>query len=435
MPSASTSWARRSAVQDGTYSTCEGPDPDWYLKASTLRLDSGRDVGTAGKTVIYFKDVPILGTPALSFSLSGARRSGWLPPSIGFGSKGKAEVMVPYYFNIAPNRDLTLFPRIISTAACSWARPAATSAKPARGPYSGETHLEGCQRPHHQDRPLAGRLPAQPDAGAGLDLRLEPARRVRRRIPERLFAHGCHQRRAPAGARGAHRLRPPYWSLTARAQSYQVLQEPAAQTNPALSIPRPYDRLPQINFHTGRYDVKGFDWAVDAEATRFSHPTLGQRQPPAGGGPGQLSVGASRLLRHAQADAARDQVQPGQHRPGPADLSRTLPTVSLDSGMVFERETKLFGSALTQTLEPRLFYVRTPYKNQDEFPNFRHGRNRLQLRPAVHRKPLRRRRPRLGREPADGRAGVALHRVRRRRAPAHGGGPALLFQRTARAPA
>ena len=55
-----------------------------------MNLDTGRDIGTAGKTLIYFKDVPILGTPALSFSLSGARRSGWLAPTVGFGSQGKA---------------------------------------------------------------------------------------------------------------------------------------------------------------------------------------------------------------------------------------------------------------------------------------------------------------------------------------------------------
>ncbi|MDB5962924.1 MAG: OstA organic solvent tolerance protein, partial [Massilia sp.] len=91
-----------AVVTDGTYSTCEGPNPDWYLKSSTMRLDQGRDVGTAGKTIVYFKDVPILGTPAMSFSLSGARRSGWLPPSVGFGSKGSGEIMLPYYFNIAP---------------------------------------------------------------------------------------------------------------------------------------------------------------------------------------------------------------------------------------------------------------------------------------------------------------------------------------------
>jgi LPS-assembly protein len=59
-------------ITNGTYSTCEGPNPDWYLRSSTLRLDAGRDVGVAGKTIVYFKGVPIIGTPAMSFSLSGA---------------------------------------------------------------------------------------------------------------------------------------------------------------------------------------------------------------------------------------------------------------------------------------------------------------------------------------------------------------------------
>ena len=132
----------QALVTDGTYSTCEGTDPDWYLKSSTLRLDSGRDVGTAGKSVIYFKNVPIIGTPALSFSLSGARRSGWLPPSIGFGSKGAFEVMVPYYFNIAPNRDLTVFPRLMADRGLQLGATGRYIGQTSRGFYGGETHFE-----------------------------------------------------------------------------------------------------------------------------------------------------------------------------------------------------------------------------------------------------------------------------------------------------
>jgi LPS-assembly protein len=59
-----------------------------------------------------------------------------------------------------------------------------------------------------------------------------------------------------------------------------------------------------------------------------------------------------------------------QAAPAPATLSRTVPTFSLDAGLVFERNSTLLGKAMTQTLEPRLFYVRTPYKDQSAFPNF-----------------------------------------------------------------
>jgi LPS-assembly protein len=361
-------------VLDGTYSTCEGPDPDWYLKASTLRLDTGRDVGTASKTVIYFKDVPILATPGMSFSLSGARRSGWLPPSIGFGSKGKFEVMVPYYFNIAPNRDLTLFPRMMFDRGLQLGATGRYIGEAARGPYSGETHFEGLRddRITGTDRWLVDsvhnqtlapgwsygwNLHAASDDEYPSDFSRNVSSSAERQLVREVFtSYGT-----------------PYWSLTARAQNYQILQEPAAATNPALAIPRPYDRLPQINFHTGRYDVKGFDWAIDAEATRFSHPLLDS---------------GSRLLAVSQ--VSYPWVRPGYYVTPKlmlhatkynmesnagrrTDLTRTLPIFSIDSGMVFERDAKLFGSALTQTLEPRLFYVRAPYRNQDEFPVFDTG--------------------------------------------------------------
>jgi len=148
----------QAVVSDGTYSTCEGPDPDWYLKSSRLRLDQGRDVGTAGKTIIYFKDVPIIGTPALSFSLSGARRSGWLPPTIGVGSKGSAELMVPYYFNIAPNRDLTVFPRYIFTRGLQLGATGRYLGETDAGRYNGETHVEFLANDPlaHRDRLVVG---------------------------------------------------------------------------------------------------------------------------------------------------------------------------------------------------------------------------------------------------------------------------------------
>lgn len=129
-------------VTDGTYSTCEGPNPDWYLKSSKLRLDAGRDVGVAGKTIVYFKGVPIIGTPAMSFSLSGARRSGWLPVIPGLGAQGRAEILFPYYFNIAPNRDLTLFPRWMLDRGLQMGATGRYMGETSGGGYVGETHAE-----------------------------------------------------------------------------------------------------------------------------------------------------------------------------------------------------------------------------------------------------------------------------------------------------
>jgi LPS-assembly protein len=368
----------QAVVVEGTYSTCEGPDPAWYLKSSSLRLDQGRDIGTAGKTVVYFKGVPILGTPALSFSLSGARRSGWLPPTIGFGSKGSAEVMVPYYFNIAPNRDLTLFPRYIFDRGLQLGATGRYIGETSAGLYNGETHIEVLpnDRLAHRDRWWIDTLHSQQLA------------------PGWTFgwnAHGASDNEYPSDfsrtvAASAERqllreLRTDYygqyWSLTTRVQSYQVLQDPASALRPELTVPRPYDRLPQVNFHTGRYDVLGgFDWSLDAEAVRFSHPTDTLVQGNRANLLGQVSYPIVRpgwfftpkLLVHAtKYNLDNNFGNDGSQR---NNISRVLPTVSLDSGLVFERDASLFGRASTQTLEPRLFYVRTPYKDQSDIPNF-----------------------------------------------------------------
>ena len=370
----------QAVVVDGTYSTCEGPNPAWYLKSSSLRLDQGRDIGTAGKTVVYFKDVPILGTPALSFSLSGARRSGWLPPTVGFGSgsKGSAEVMVPYYFNIAPNRDLTVFPRYIVDRGLQLGATGRYIGETAAGLYNGETHLEVLpnDRLAHRDRWWIDTLHSQVLA------------------PGWTFGWNAHAAsddeypsdfsRTVAASAERQLLRElrtdyygQYWSLTTRVQSYQVLQDPASSTNPALTVPRPYDRLPQVNFHTGRYDVLGgFDWSLDAEAVRFSHPTDTTVQGNRANLLGQVSYPIVRpgwfftpkLLMHATKYSLENNFDGSGNQRN--SISRVLPTVSLDSGLVFERDASLFGRAATQTLEPRLFYVRTPYKAQSDIPNF-----------------------------------------------------------------
>lgn len=358
-------------VIDGTYSTCEGPRPDWYLKSSTLRLDAGRDVGVAGGTVVYFKGFPILGTPGLSFSLSGARRSGWLPPSVGFGAKGAAELIVPYYVNIAPNRDLTLYPRLMLDRGLQMGATGRYIGETAAGSYGGETHLELLvnDRETKTDRWLVNSNHAQV-LGRGLSFGWN----VRAASDDEYPSDFSQSISTSAERQLLRELRTDYqsqyWSLAARVQNYQILQDPAAAADPTLTVIRPYDRLPQVNFHAGRYDVGGFDWAVDAELVRFSHPDFQT---------GKRAVAVPQVsypwIRPGYFVTPKLMVHSSKYEIDhdgalPTSLTRTLPIFSLDSGLTFERDAKLFGRAMAQTLEPRLFYVYTPYKDQSMFPLF-----------------------------------------------------------------
>lgn len=354
----------RATITNGTYSTCKGTDPDWYLKSDTLRLDTGRDIGTASKTIVYFKGVPILGTPAISFPLSSARKSGVLPPSFGTTSNGGLEITVPYYFNIAPNRDLTLYPNLISRRGLQVGATGRYLSERYSGTTTAEVLLDD-QRTNDNRYAIASThvhslaprftMSWNLNAASDDDYPSDFPRTITT-AKQRLLLRDLN-----FGYSGT------FWNAGVRMSNYQVLQDPAAP------ITRPYDRLPQMSLQAGRQDVAGFDWAADAELTRFDHPDEGRVR-------GERFVLNPRvsypivrpgyfitprlsfhLTRYALDNPAADT---------PTTLTRALPTLSVDSGMVFERQTRLFGEQMTQTLEPRLFYVKTPYRNQSAFPNF-----------------------------------------------------------------
>lgn len=358
----------RAVVSQGTYSTCEGPDPDWYLKADTLNLDTGRDVGTASKAVVFFKGVPIMGVPWMSFPLSSARKSGVLPPTIGATSKGGLELEVPYYFNIAPNRDLTLFPKIISR----------------RGIQLG---AEG----RYLDPNYAGttRIEVLPDDQLTNTNRYSLASVHNQTLTPRL-SFGWNLNRAsdddyPSDfsktiTASSQRLLPrdlytsysgSYWNAAARMTSYQLLQDPL------VPIARPFDRLPQLTLHAEQQSVGGFDWAFDSDFSRFSLPEEELHGRPRGDrlvlNP-QISYPVLRpgyfITPKLSLHATSYQLDAPAGSASPSTLTRTLPTFSLDSGLMFERDTTFFGRQATQTLEPRLFYVYTPFRDQSLYPNF-----------------------------------------------------------------
>ncbi len=43
---------------------------------------------------------------------------------------------------------------------------------------------------------------------------------------------------------------------------------------------------------------------------------------------------------------------------------------SLDAGLIFERQTRLFGQSMTQTLEPRVYYLYSQFEEQRYQPDF-----------------------------------------------------------------
>ena len=101
-------------LDDVSYTTCPPESLDWVLLADDIDLDTASGAGTARKIKLRFKNVPILYAPYISFPLSDARKSGFLTPEIGSTGRSGNEIRVPFYWNIAPNYDATITPRLLT---------------------------------------------------------------------------------------------------------------------------------------------------------------------------------------------------------------------------------------------------------------------------------------------------------------------------------
>ena len=370
----------RASILRGTYTTCPrgGPGwvPDWILRADRLDIDREDDEGRAEGAVLEFKGVPILPVPTLSFPIGEQRRSGWLPPTLGLDNKSGLDLSVPYYWNIAPNRDATFTPAIMSRRGVDLGGEFRYLEDSYQGRVTAYLTPNDRLRQGHNRWAYFVRHNGTHDTGIDSLGSVELGLNLNR-VSDNDYWHDFTRRglslttrllasdAAIAWSRGD-------FSLNARTLKWQTLQDLSAPIVP------PYDRLPQISGRWGRLNDRGFDYAVDADFTRFRADSTRTHQPNAERGlvHAQLSRPITRPWGFLTPRLQLHATHYGFDRPiagGATRASRVLPTLSLDSGLVFERDASYFGRALRQTLEPRLMYVYTPYRDQSRLPNYDSG--------------------------------------------------------------
>ncbi len=368
-------------IKDGFFTSCKPGDDGWRVQADELELDFTRDVGTARGASVYFEGLPVIAAPSFDFSLNNQRKSGFLPPSIGATGKSGPEFGVPYYLNLAPNYDLTLTPRYMEKRGLQLAEQFRYLQKD----YNGDFNAEVLPHDRAADRgrlamSLVHRYNRDDSLLGGLNLNKVSDDNYFRDLATRINIAS----QATLPREGFLTYNGKWWdtgtySATARVQRFQVLQDP---DNPIVV---PYGRTPQITLSTLRQDIGGLDFGSTAEFVDFTHPTLvnGKRSTfyPSLSlpfiTPGSFltpKVG----VHYTYYSLDEIPVIPGSVAPRPISnipafpdsISRTLPVFSLDTGLIYERETQAFGQAVTQTLEPRFYYVYVPFRDQNQIPLF-----------------------------------------------------------------
>ncbi|HVZ46960.1 MAG TPA: LPS-assembly protein LptD [Ramlibacter sp.] len=372
---------RHAVVHNATYTTCKrlpGPSwmPDWILKAASIALDTEQDVGYAKGAELDFMGLPILPIPSMSFPLSDTRKSGVLPPTFGLGSVNGAEITLPYYWNIAPNRDATFYPTLMSKRGVDLGG----EFRYLERDYKGIVRADYLPDDKLRDRDRWGysvqhegavKFPGLPALGLAVNLN-----RVSDDNYWRDFSHSSAALTQRLLANdGLLTWSLGDFSLQGRVLKWQTLQDPAAPITP------PYDRAPQFVATYQHSDFPGgLDVVVQADHTRFeSEPAL-TLQPDA-----RRAFVLAQVSRPWQAPGwffiPKAQLHVTQYEfdaplaGGQTTAHRTVPTFSLDGGLVFERDATFFGRTFRQTLEPRAFYVYTPFRDQNWLPNYDSARN------------------------------------------------------------
>ncbi|PJK11204.1 LPS-assembly protein LptD [Lysobacteraceae bacterium NML120232] len=367
-----------------SYTTCPPSSQQWQLVSGQIDVDSEEGFATARHATMRVGKVPVLYVPWIKFPIDDRRRTGLLFPSISNSNRNGFDLRQPIYFNLAPNYDLTVSPRWMSK------RGASISSEFRYLNPSGAGNVRLMWMPDDKLRERwRGALEVSAFQnltrnwrfGAGIAM-ISDARYLEDFNSTSLGIAHYHVH-SEIGLYGRSR----FWNAGITADRYQL----ADYTLTKRSLP--YERLPRAWFS---WDQPLNDWlrvGADVEAVRFSHQSWRQLdadyQPY---GPTHAVPAGSRLdfkpwvslpfsgaswfveprlawrYTHYRLDQDLAKYLNANHPD--TSPSRSLPIFSVDAGLYFDREFRSKNQNWLQTLEPRLYYLRVPYRDHSMLPVF-----------------------------------------------------------------
>jgi LPS-assembly protein len=367
------------------FTTCPKVEEAWQIRAKSVTLDTGARIGEARSAIVDFEGVPILYLPWLSFPLSNERKSGFLYPTIGNNSRSGASFSIPYYWNIAPNADLTFEPIVYSRRGADLGGETRYLSSADRGtltwnylPYDNVFNSGRSRVKIANALELPGNYRFSVDAENVSDTHYFED-----------FAAGPEgTSTAFVQQQAALTYRDEHWRVDGQFQHYRTMDYTLRE------VDRPYARLPSlaVSADFGWGPAEQVRYGFESEIVNFhrSIDTIdivdGQRTctgpaptPCVNGWRVDLMPEASLnfdapgyFVRPGIAWRATqyhlDNTLPGEDR----SPSRSVPIASFDTGLIFEREAGSHNQRRI-TLEPRAMYLYVPYRNQDQLPLFDTG--------------------------------------------------------------
>jgi len=353
-------------LRGATYTTCDPGREDWLLRSSKVTLDRESGVGSAQHAVLSFMHVPFFYLPYISFPIDDRRKSGLLPPSFRSSEISGYDISVPYYLNLAPQRDATITPRYISKRGTMLGNEFRFLTARHYGrlnlDYLSDDKLFGKARGQAKYR-HEGRL--APRLTTSIDLNYASDADYLSELSNSLsLSSVTHlERTADLEYLGD------YWRSRLRLQAYQTVDDAIPDAS------RPYQRLPQLTFSSLlprrdnelHYRLSG-EYVYFDRTDRLSGSRL-DLQP-------QISLPLTTAATYLTPSLTLQNTTYSLNKQtlgSETRLNRAVPLVTIDSGIFFERDAVVASRRYLQTLEPRLFYLYVPYRDQSALPLFDSG--------------------------------------------------------------
>ncbi|MFZ2724964.1 MAG: LPS assembly protein LptD [Methylococcaceae bacterium] len=352
-----------SRYKDVAYTSCKPNNQDWVIHAEELKVNKESGKGAAKNAWLEFKGLPLFYAPYLSFPVDNRRLSGFLAPAYNYTQNSGLGLSMPYYWNIAPNYDATLTPHYLDKRGfllgTNFRYLTEHTLNAVSVDYMPDDTILNKQR---YRAALKNTSQFSQHLTANMDLNYVSDKNYYVDLGNALSFSNFSFVKSSADINYVNKG----ISFTSRMENYQTVD----QTLTGKLIP--YRRLPQLTLKLD-HTFKSFplQTAVDTDYVYFQHDQLvnGQRlnvkpsitvplQSASGFFIPKVSLQHSEyLLNNPNGTQAND-------------MSRTLPIVSVDSGLFGENELNFGGTNYTHTVEPRLFYLYIPRVKQNNIPVF-----------------------------------------------------------------
>jgi len=386
----------QGALMGSTYSTCPPSDRHWELRAARIDIDTDSGFGTARNATIRVGKVPILYMPWFKFPIDDRRVTGLLYPNISQSNRNGFDWRQPIYLNLAPNYDMTLEPRLMTKRGLMLNTEFRYLTPTGRGEFDiGYLPSDDLTSRNREDElaefieegyPLENRrkddrgrfrfvgrqnINRTWQARANLNWISDP--RYLEDFNNNIDSISSYRVNSDLGIYGRGR----HWDAGLMADYYQLSDYTLSE------LRLPHYRLPRAYFNWEQSFGRWFTAGVNTEAVRFQH--IDQEARPGGtrldfkpyvsmplGGASWFVTPtlAWRYTGYRLDRELAENLEPGNPETSP---SRSMPISSLDAGLYFDRNIRFRGEDYVNTLEPRLFYLNVPYRNQDNLPIFDTG--------------------------------------------------------------